>query len=109
MQDSELQFLGAWTRILCPSIWKEIELPAWAAGVAISSAARTKKLFHVSLLVQRACELARTLGPANARFRDLRHPGDAAAAGCVRRPGTVIQITSGAAARALVFRTTIER
>ena len=28
MQDSELQFLGAWTRILCPSIWKEIELPA---------------------------------------------------------------------------------
>ena len=44
MQDSELQFLGASTRILCPSIWKEIE-PAWAAGVAISSAARTRSFF----------------------------------------------------------------
>ena len=30
MQDSESQFLGASMRILCPSIWKEIELPAWA-------------------------------------------------------------------------------
>ena len=47
--------------------------------------------------------------PGAARFRDLRHPGDAAGPACVRRPGSVIQITFGAAARALAFRTTIER
>ena len=41
MHDSESQFLGTsmWTRF--PLISKEIELPAWAAVVAISSAART--------------------------------------------------------------------
>jgi hypothetical protein len=45
MQDSESQFLGASMRILCPSIWKEIELPAWADVVANSSAASTKSFF----------------------------------------------------------------
>ena len=47
MQFSELQFRGASMRILCPSIWKEIELPARpiAEVVAISSAARTKTFF----------------------------------------------------------------
>jgi hypothetical protein len=41
MHDSESQFLGTsmWTRF--PLISKEIELPAWAAVVAISNAART--------------------------------------------------------------------
>lgn len=39
MQDSELQFRGASTWILCPSIWNETPLPAWAAVEAISKAA----------------------------------------------------------------------
>jgi hypothetical protein len=41
MHDSALQFLGTsmWTRL--PLISKETELPAWAAVVAISNAART--------------------------------------------------------------------
>jgi hypothetical protein len=38
-QDSWPQFFGASMRILCPSISKETELPAWAAVLAISNAA----------------------------------------------------------------------
>src|SRR5947208_4261969 len=38
-QDSSVQFFGASMRILCPSISKESELPAWAAVLAISNAA----------------------------------------------------------------------
>jgi hypothetical protein len=52
-----------------------------------------EEFFHVSLLVQRACRLARTLCGPTIGFRDLRHPG-----------GTVIQITFGAVSGALVFR-----
>src|SRR5258708_4818056 len=45
MQDSESQFFGASMRILCPSISKEIELPACAAVVAISNAAAMNNFF----------------------------------------------------------------
>lgn len=55
--------------------------------------------------MQRACELARTLRGPTVSFRDLHHPDGAGVAGCIRRSGTVIQITFGPAARALVFRT----
>jgi hypothetical protein len=39
-QDSLSQFFGASMRILCPPIWSETPLPAWAAVLAISKAAR---------------------------------------------------------------------
>src|SRR5258708_2959301 len=45
MQDSESQFFGASMRILCPSISKEIELPACAAVVAINNAAAMNSFF----------------------------------------------------------------
>jgi hypothetical protein len=39
--DSESQFFGTSTRTPLPLISKAIELPAWAAVLAISNAART--------------------------------------------------------------------
>src|SRR6266849_11186090 len=44
-QDSLSQSFGASMRILCPPIWRATELPAWAAVLAISNAARRESFF----------------------------------------------------------------
>src|ERR1700748_1373448 len=59
-QDSDPQFRGASMCTRCPLTWKEIPLPAWAAVLAISSAAAKQYILmeaSVSELVHVADDL----------------------------------------------------
>ena len=110
MQDSELQFLGAGDADLVSLDLERNRIAGMSGRGGHQQRGEYEELFHVSLLVQRACELARTLGAGErAGFRDLRHPGDAATTGGTGRAGTVTHITFAFVARALAFRIIVER
>ncbi len=82
--DSEKQFFGAETRILCPSTWKEY-WPACAVAVTISSAAIASSFF-MCVSLERPVNSLETLGATEPPFRDLRHTAKRPAFSTRNRP-----------------------